>query len=176
MPKEVLHKDKVEVGAIALDAAFTPVRRANYEVENMRVGDRTDYNRLRVFIETDGVISPRESLEKSIDIMIAQLRSIRGFQTEEVEASENATDMLPTEESEGGTAAASDVSEDAMKTKIEELGLSSRTVNSLADAGVRTVGGLARKKEEDLLEIDGIGDKGIKEIRRALSNYGIVLK
>lgn len=175
VPKEIIHKDKLEVGAIALDAAFTPVRRVNYEVENMRVGDRTDYNRLRVFIETDGVISPRESLEKSIDIMIDQLRSIRGFQSEEATESEaaDAAEMIPAEES---AQASTDAPEDAMKTKVEDLGLSSRTLNALVEAGIRSVGGLSRKKEEDLLEVDGLGDKGIKEIRRALSNFGITLK
>ena len=174
VPKEVLHKDKVEVGAIALDAAFTPVRRVNYEVDNMRVGDRTDYNRLRIFIETDGVVSPRESLEKSIDIMIEQLRAIRGFQAEETASLESGvSDMLPAEEVDGAAAVAP---EDSMKTKIEDLGLSARTVNALTEGGIRTVGGLSRKKEEDLLEVDGLGDKGIKEIRRALSNFGITLK
>src|SRR3989344_9271184 len=64
MPKEALSKEKVGVGTLALDATFTPVRRVNYEVENMRVGDRTDFNRLRISIETDGTISPKESLEK----------------------------------------------------------------------------------------------------------------
>jgi DNA-directed RNA polymerase subunit alpha len=63
VPKEVLQKEKVEVGTIALDAIFTPIRRVNYESENMRVGDRTDYNRLRLTIETDGTITPREALE-----------------------------------------------------------------------------------------------------------------
>jgi len=57
VPREVHQKDKVDIGTIALDAVFTPIRRANYEVENMRVGDRTDYNRLRIMIETDGTIS-----------------------------------------------------------------------------------------------------------------------
>lgn len=172
VPKEVLHKDKVEVGAIAMDAAFTPVKRVNYEVENMRVGDRTDYNRLRIFIETDGVISPRESLEKSIDIMIDQLRSIRGFQSEETMGEVSS----PEEASSKEDAAPLESTEDAAKTKVEDLGLSSRTVNALTEAGIRTVGGLSRKKEEDLLEVDGLGDKGIKEIRRALSNFGITLK
>jgi DNA-directed RNA polymerase alpha subunit len=54
VPREVLTKDKVDIGTIALDATFTPIRRVNYEVENMRVGDRTDFNRLRILIETNG--------------------------------------------------------------------------------------------------------------------------
>ena len=79
VPKEVLHKEKVEVGTIALDAIFTPIRRVNYETENMRVGDRTDYNRLRITIETDGTITPKEALEHSISTMITQLKAIVGF-------------------------------------------------------------------------------------------------
>lgn len=175
-PKELVHKDRLEVGAIALDAAFTPVKRVNYEVENMRVGDRTDYNRIRMFIETDGVISPREALERAIDIMISQLTAVRGFE----EAALEATPVAPVEAEEGSDeaapAAAAIAPEDISKAKIEDLGLTSRTVNALSLGGIRTVGGLMRKKEEDLLELSGLGEKGIKEIRRALSNYGITLK
>ena len=63
-----------------------------------------------------------------------------------------------------------------LKTRIDTLDLSTRTLNALTEAGIRTVGGVARKKKEDLLEIEGIGEKGIQEIRRALSNFGITLK
>ena len=82
--KEVLQKERVDIGAITLDAAFTPIRKANYEVENMRVGDRTDFNRVRLTIDTDGTITPREALEKSITLMIHQLKAIVGFKEEEV--------------------------------------------------------------------------------------------
>jgi DNA-directed RNA polymerase subunit alpha len=82
VPREVLTKEKVDIGTIALDATFTPIRRVNYEVENMRVGDRTDFNRLRILIETNGTIAPREALERSIEIMIHQLKAIVGFQEE----------------------------------------------------------------------------------------------
>ena len=77
--RENLKKDKADVGTIFLDASFTPVRRASYEVENMRVGDRTDHNRLIVSIETDGTVSPRTVLEHSIETMIKQLQAIVGF-------------------------------------------------------------------------------------------------
>src|SRR6266481_8021777 len=83
VPREVLTKEKVDIGTIALDATFTPIRRVNYEVENMRVGDRTDFNRLRILIETDGTLAPREALESSITTMIHQLKSIVGFKEEE---------------------------------------------------------------------------------------------
>jgi DNA-directed RNA polymerase subunit alpha len=167
VPKEVLHKEKVEVGTIALDAIFTPIRRVNYETENMRVGDRTDYNRLRITIETDGTISPREALEHSIYTMITQLKAIVGFK-EEVEIPVH-TDAVqePKEEI--------DV-EDFLKTRIEDLELSARTINALSNANIRTVGGLARKKSSDILEIDGFGNKGLEEIKGLLAKHGIELK
>lgn len=172
VPKEVHQKEKVDIGTIAVDAIFTPIRRVNYEVDNMRVGDRTDYNRLRLTIETDGTITPRRALEASIEIMINQLKAVIGFVEKEEE-------VLPApEESKASDAAPKKDAADNefLKTRIEQLDLSTRTTNALANANIRTVGGLARKTEEDLLEIDGLGDKGIQEIKRALSQHSIILK
>ena len=174
MSKEVLKKDKVDIGIIATDAIFTPIRRVSYEVEQMRVGDRTDYNKLRVSLETDGSISPREALERSIQIMIAQLKAVVGFIEDDEETVETATGDFSTADSNGKVETKED--EDFLKTRIEDLNLSLRTQKALAGASIRTVGGLIRKKIEDLLEIDGLGDKGIQEIKQALSNFGIVLK
>ena len=174
MSKEVLKKDKVDIGIIATDAIFTPIRRVSYEVEQMRVGDRTDYNKLRVSLETDGSISPREALERSIQIMIAQLKAVVGFIEDDEEMAETATGDFSTADSNSKVETKED--EDFLKTRIEDLNLSLRTQKALAGASIRTVGGLIRKKIEDLLEIDGLGDKGIQEIKQALSNFGIVLK
>ena len=170
VPREMLTKEKVDIGTIALDATFTPIRRVNYEVENMRIGDRTDHNRLRLFIETDGTLTPREALERSISIMISQLKAIVGFVEEEVSAS--AEEYASGE----GHAEKQEIDQDVLKTRIEALDLSTRTSNALAAANIRTLGGLARKKEEDLREIDGMGDKGIGEIRDVLAAHGITLK
>jgi DNA-directed RNA polymerase subunit alpha len=168
VPREALKKERVDIGEISVDAIFSPIRRVNYEVENMRVGDRTDFNRLRISIETDGSVTPRKALESSIEIMIMQLKAVVGFREEEVEAP-------ATDGTESPAASAADAAE-AMKTRIEELELSSRTVSALEKANIRTVGGLARKKEQDLMEVEGLGPKSIQEIKRALANYGIVLK
>jgi len=169
IPRENLRKEKVEVGTIVLDAIFTPVRRVNYEVENMRVGDRTDYNRLRFFIETDGSISPAEALEKSIEIMINHLKAIIGFQEPAMEEIKT-TAAAPTEKEEKGE------DTEILKIRIEDLQFSSRTLNALSAAGIRTLGGLVRKKEEDLLTMKGVGKRAVQEIRRALGNYGLILK
>ncbi len=173
VPREVHEKGKVDVGTIAVDAIFTPIRRVSYEVENMRVGDKTNHNRLRVNIETDGTISPREALERSIRIMIDQLAAIIGF-TEEVAAAEE-KEVVSEKNSEEGDGSKDDLSE-VLKTRIDTLDLPSRILNSLTEAGIRTLGGLARKKKEDLLEIEGMGEKGIQEIKRVLTKHGITLK
>lgn len=167
--REVLMKNRVDIGTISLDAIFTPIRRVSYEVENMRIGDRTDFNRLKLFIETDGTITPKEALEASIEIMINQLRSIIGFK-EEIEMPEV---VVETTNAQGDKL---EVDSELLKTRIESINLSARTLNALSNANIRTVGGLARKKEKDLLDVDGLGAKGIQEIRVVLGGYGITLK
>lgn len=169
VPREVHQRDKVEIGTIALDAVFTPIRRANYEVENMRVGDRTDYNRLRMFIETDGTFTPREALENSVKIMIHQLQAIIGFQ-EYYPVNENASDHH-----EVAAPKAAEPDQEVLKTRIEALDLTSRTLQALEEASIRTVGGLVRKKKDDILALDGIGPKGLEEIASLLEKMGLTL-
>jgi len=176
IPKEMHQKTKNEVGVISLDAIFTPIRRVAYEVENMRVGDKTNHNRLRMTIETDGTLSPCEALEKAITIMVEQLQSIVGFTI-----SSQRTSNKEIEIEEAGEVKIEDKTEnneftDILKTRIDTLELSTRTLNALNGANIRTIGGIARKKKEDLLEIEGIGDKGIQEIKKVLTGYGITLK
>ena len=165
--KEILQKNRVDVGQITLDAIFTPIRRVSYEVENMRVGDRTDFNRLKIFIETDGTITPKEALEKSIETMISQLKAIVGFKEEDVASSAGFYEE---------SVLKNNADEDSLKTRIETLNLSARTLNALSNANIRTVGGLARKKEKDILEIEGLGAKGLTEIKEVLQTLDITLK
>lgn len=174
--KEMHQKAKNEVGVISVDAIFTPIRRVSYEVENMRVGDKTNHNRLRITIETDGTLTPREALEKAITVMVEQLQAIVGFtiahravnkSDEVIDRKEKVQDADKIENNE---------LTDTLKTRIDTLNLSTRTLNALTGANIRTIGGVARKKKEDLLEIEGIGDKGIQEIKKILGVYGITLK
>jgi DNA-directed RNA polymerase subunit alpha len=166
--KEMLEKNRVEIGSITLDGIFTPIRRATYEVENMRVGDRTDFNKLKLFIETDGTISPNDALTSSIGVMINQLKAIVGFKEEEA--------PMIAETTESKTSSKMEIDSEVLKTRVESMDVSARTQNALSAANIRTVGGLARKKERDLLEIDGLGQKGINEIKQALGEFGITLK
>ncbi len=176
IPKEIFQKEKVDVGTIAVDAIFTPIRRVAYEVENMRVGDKTNHNRLRISIETDGTLSPREALTRSIEIMINQLKAIVDFKEPEEEvkvgkkSSKEEENEEEKEEKKGADFA------DVLKTRTDSLDLSTRTLNALTGANIRTLGGLARKKREDLLEVEGIGEKGITEIKKVLNKFGLNLK
>lgn len=169
IPKEDLHKDRIDIGNIALDGVFTPIRRVHYETENMRVGDRTDFNRLIMSIETDGTMTPKEALEKAIEIMITQLKAIVGFKEEVEVAPEPETETVEVLETE-------EEIEDFLKTRIESLDLSARTINALENANIRTVGGLAGKKEEDILDLEGLGSKGLSEIKKVLGENSIELK
>ena len=136
----------------------------------MRVGDRTDFNKLRISIETDGTIAPSVALASAIEIMINQLKAIVGFKEDEP--------VVPEKNVREGESRTSrtEVDPEVLKTRVETLDISIRTRHSLALANIRTVGGLARKKEKDLLEIEGLGAKGIQEIRKALGEFGITLK
>ena len=150
----------------------------------MRVGDKTNFNKLRLTIETDGTITPRAALESSVKTMIEQLAAVievdSGKIIEDVQKEVSISIPMHHEEmSESkdvmNEADSADVT-DVLKNRIDTIGLSTRTLNALSAANIRTVGGVARKHVNDLLEIDGIGDKGITEIKDALSQFGLSLK
>ena len=92
--KENILEGKVPVGVMVMDTSFTPIRRATYDVENMRVGDRTDYNRVLITIETDGTLTPSQVMDQSVDIMLEQLQamsntSVAGNESTMIEASDD---------------------------------------------------------------------------------------
>src|ERR1035437_1335190 len=175
--KETMQKEKVDIGTIAVDAIFTPIRRVSYEVENMRVGDNTNYNRLRILIETDGTLSPREALAQSIVIMINQLKAIVDFKEPEEDVKIEKKNSKEDHQSEDkDEEKKGDDFTDVLKTRTDSLDLSTRTLNALTAANIRTLGGLARKKREDLLEVEGIGEKGITEIKKVLGKFRLNLK
>ncbi len=152
---------KLEIGLIPLDAVFTPVRKVSYSIENMRVGERTDFDRLNMEIETDGSVTPEETISQASNILVEHFSLIGG--------EEKSTE--PKEEE-----LAKEKKEDPSKIKVEDLGLSSRTESALHENNIKTVGGVIRKKEDDILNLSGMGDKGLKEIKKALKKYGLEIK
>lgn len=167
-PKDQRKKGKAEIGAIALDAIFTPIRNVNFQIESMRVGDRTDFDKLSLEIETDGTITPEEAFFEACDILIKHFNIIfegkAPAKTEE-KAEEKAE---ASEEPAGET--------DPSKTNVEELKLTGRTVNALIKNNIKTVGGIIRRSEQSLAELEGMGDKAISEIKRKLKKLGLELK
>ncbi len=159
VPADELQKDKVSVGTLILDAIFTPIRRANYEVENMRVGDRTDFNRLRLIIESDGTITPREALKRTLSLMRRQIEVIESFEDEG-----------------GGSVAESSSEKEEAVSALDSLKISQRTKKALVAAGITTPEGLSAKSKEEILEIEGLGEKAVAEIKKALGKVDLSLR
>lgn len=159
-------KEKMEIGMIAIDAVFSPIKKINYEVEDIRVGERTDYNRLVVDLETDGSITPEDAIAQSSKILAEHFEIISSLNKDSDEE-----DKKDNEDREAKT------SEESKKTyKIDELGISARTLRALEDNKIKSVSGLIKKSEDDLINLEGLGEKGVKEIKKALSNLGFSLK
>lgn len=163
-------REKQEVGNIAVDAIFTPVRMVNYEVEDMRVGDRTDYNKLKIDVETDGTITSAEALTSAANLLIEHFQ-IAASPIGKMEKEEKTEEKRVKKEGEE-----KEIPGDAMKTKVEDLKLSNRTQNALLESHVKTVGGIVKMNEKDLVELEGIGDKSVKEIKKSLGKLGLTLK
>lgn len=183
--KEDFAKEPLEIGHILVDAIFSPVRKVNYEVANMRVGDRTDYNLLRINLETDGSISAKEALESALTIMINQFKAILDLKELEDEKRYHTTLQEGMQEGVSDTDDADfllddDIDEEEktelLKTRIDTLDLSSRTEKALNEASIRTLGGIVQKTEDELLDIDGFGAKSLEEIKEVLNTFKLSLK
>ncbi len=159
-PKDQRKKKKSEIGSMALDAIFTPIKNVSFKVENMRIGDRTDFDKVSLEIETDGTILPEEAFLEACRIIIQHF-----------------TLFLESGTKDGEDKVAKEAAgEETLKTKIEDLKLSTRTIASLTENSIKTVGGLVKKSEKALSELEGMGEVGIKEIKKALKKLGVELK
>ena len=167
-------RDKKEVGVIALDAIFTPIRRVNYVIENMRVGKRTDFERIKLEVATDGSISPKEAFAKAITILIDQFSVFTEVEkgSDKVEKEIELEKMEVKQEKEEETK-----TEDVTKKDVASLkGITSRTLNILEKANISTVADIVKLTEGQINDIEGMGAKGIKEIKKAIGDFGINLK
>lgn len=171
VPIEQQIREEKEIGVIAIDAVYTPIRRVNYEVENMRVGKRTDYNKITLDIVTDGSVTPEEAFSKSVGILVEQFSALIGIEVEkgEVEAEPKVAEVEEETEKEEVI--------DPLKIKVEELkALSTRTLNVLESNKIAKVKDIVKHDEEGILSLEGMGDKGLKEIKKAIGELGLTLK
>ncbi len=148
-----LHSDM-----IALDAVFSPVLRVRYKVDPTRVGQETNLDKLRLNVETDGTMSPREAFEEASAILVNQYTALAGSTT--VEAAPALGQEAEEESNE-------------LNTPIEELNLSARTANALINNEIRTVRDLVTLSEQDLRELKGFGSKALDEVKDKLAELEI---
>lgn len=159
---------KSEIGAIATDAIFTPIKNVNFQVENMRVGDRTDFDKLSLEIETDGTITPEEAFFEACELLIKHFNIIFEGKAEKP-AEKKVAEKLETE-------IKTDAVADATEIALEDLKLTGRTLNALLKNNIKTVGGILRKSEKSLMELEGMGDKALSEVKRKIKKLGLELK
>ncbi|MFA6285400.1 MAG: DNA-directed RNA polymerase subunit alpha [Parcubacteria group bacterium] len=179
VPVEQQIRETKEIGLIAIDAVFTPVRRVNYSVENTRVGKRTDFDKITLEIETDGSIDPKEAYEKAVKLIVEQFENINNFEIEQKEEVQPEIGTAVEDKKKADEASEEKrefAKEESLNTGIEALSLSTRTMNVLEKGKLKTVSDLIALSEEQMMELDGMGEKGIKEIKKAIGNFGLTLK
>lgn len=172
-------KGKKETGVIAIDAIFSPVRKVGYEVENARVGQRTDYNKITFEIETDGSIEPEDALSQSAEILIKQFEAIRLISGRAIADEDMITDIASDEkESKKSKKEAVKESKDgsALLKSVEDMNFSTRTMTALKENKLKTAGAIVKKSEAELLEMSKMGAASVKEIKKELGKLGLVLK
>ena len=170
---EQQEREKKEVGTIAVDAIYTPIRRVNYTIDNMRVGKKTDYEKITLEISTDGSISPKEAFAEAVEILVNQFSVFTKISEGEKEEKKNKTEEVEEE------AETEDKKEKEDSSEIEVMSLknlSTRTLNVLEKNKIAKVKDIAKLSEEKLADLEGMGDKGVKEIKKAIGDLGIVLK
>lgn len=147
---------------IMLDALFTPVLRVRYKVENTRVGQMTDLDRLLVTIDTDGSISPRDAFEEAAAILVNQYTALAGQTRVEAAAplvSADATDEIGQDGDEPAE----------LMTSIEDLNLSARTTNALVNNDIHTIRDLLSLSEAELRDLKGFGNKALDEVKEKMA-------
>lgn len=169
VPAEI-HGTKDRINSIPVDAVFTPVRRVAYRVEDTRVGQKTDLDRLVLRIWTDGSIGPRETLDQAVEILRSQL-SVFGS-----EVSEESLEVAPTISISSMVNEETPVPADQVQMSLESLELSSRVLHSLQEEGIDSVNALLALSERDLKKVGGVGEKSLEEIKERLSVRGLKLK
>lgn len=172
VPVEQRQKEKLAIGEIAVDAIFSPIRKVHYEVENMRVGDRTDFNRIKVLVETDGSLTAEDAFQQAVGILVKQFQQLESFAAAGEKRAVSERARLPGKIQE----AQAQVSQDAGEVSLEQLSLSPRTAHALSNAGFVTARDLSEKSEEELSSFKGVGEKAIKEVRKELGKLGLTLR
>lgn len=167
VPADKNKKPDDTIGVIPIDSIFSPVKRVNYTVQDTRVGNVTDYDRLILEVWTDGSLRPEEAVSKAAGILVMHLKLFQNM------------DSLPEEEEEEEATFPEEEEDDSSKVldmTIEDLDLSVRSFNCLKRANINTVADLAEKTEDDMMKVRNLGRKSLEEVKKKLEELGLTLK
>ena len=167
VPADKNKKPDDPIGVIPIDSIFSPVQRVNYTVQDTRVGNVMDYDRLILEVWTDGSLRPEEAVSKAAGILVMHLRlfqNMDGLPEDE----EEALSTFPEEEE--------DESAKVLDMTIEDLDLSVRSFNCLKRANINTVADLTEKSEDDMMKVRNLGRKSLEEVKNKLEELGLSLK
>src|ERR1700742_2346210 len=163
------------IGVIPIDSIFSPVKRVAYSVDSARVGQKTDFDKLTLDIETDGSLDPQAALREAAEILIKYLAIFTD--ADRVEAlRESGAAMIGAVDGLGGDGAGGGAGGGMDEILIEELELGVRSYNCLKRAGIQTVGDLVQKSESELAAIPNFGRKSIEEVKETLDARGLTLR
>jgi len=162
VPADKNKQNPASIGVIAIDSIYTPMRKVNYMVENTRVGQITDYDKLILDIWTNGSLSPEEAVGMAAKILTQQL-NIFSRLTEQPSA-------LVADDADSA------LSGKSMEMTIEELDLSVRAFNCLKRANINTVGELVQKDQDDMMKVRNLGKKSLEEVEQKLAVLGLSLR
>ena len=162
-PADQNKREDLPIGVIPIDSIYTPVSRVNFTVENTRVGQSSDFDKLSLDVWTDGSIGPKEAISLGAKILTEHLNIFVGM-TDEAQTAEI---MVEKEE---------DQKEKVLEMTIEELDLSVRSYNCLKRAGINTVLELANKSEDDMMKVRNLGRKSLEEVKAKLEELGLGLR
>jgi DNA-directed RNA polymerase subunit alpha len=154
-------KEDDPIGVIPIDSIFSPVRRVSYKVENTRVGQQTDYDRLSMVVETNGAVKPEDSVALAARILQDQLKLFINFEEPQQALAERVEDELPFNKN--------------LLRKVDELELSVRSANCLKNDNIIYIGDLVQKTEAEMLRTPNFGRKSLNEIKEVLSSMGLRL-
>lgn len=160
VPVENRAAEKLPVGMIAVDAIYTPIKRVRYNVENTRVGQMTDLDRLILEVETDGTITPHESVTQAAEILVGHFQVLAGHDVVSVG-------------SEGIITAEAKADDDAASIMIDEVNFSPRTTNALLNNNIKTIKDITSLSNAELKELKGFGQRAYEEVLAKLDELGI---
>ena len=163
VPAEENKTENMPIGVLPVDSIYTPVQKVSYNVENTRVGQKSDYDKLTLEVWTNGSINPQEGISLAAKVLVEHLNLFIDL-TEHVS---NVEIMVEKEE---------DQKEKVLEMTIEELDLSVRSYNCLKRAGINTVEELANKSEDDMMKVRNLGKKSLEEVIQKLEELGLGLK